>query len=80
MAAPLKEYAERCKVLGINFETEGEACVDRCCDFRGSVHAALPQRTVVQDVAHFKNRILDTVSKKSPHHEMLGKDITQCTW
>ncbi|KAF8590331.1 hypothetical protein K439DRAFT_1612109 [Ramaria rubella] len=77
MAAPLKEYAECCKVLGFDFETEGEAYVDHCCDFCESVHAALPQLTVVQDMAHLKNQILETVSKKSPYRAMLGKDITQ---
>ncbi|KAF8577572.1 hypothetical protein K439DRAFT_1664152 [Ramaria rubella] len=77
MAAPLQEYAERCGALGVDFKHDGEACVDRCCDFRGSIHAALLQLTVVQDVAHLKNRILDMVSKKTPYRETLGKDITR---
>jgi hypothetical protein len=41
------------------------------------VNAALPQLRVVQDLTHLKNRILDTVSKKSAHRERLGKDLTR---
>jgi hypothetical protein len=76
MAAPLRELAECCLSLGVNFSTNGELSVDHCCDFQRSIQAALPTIHVIQDFAHLKNYIMETVSRKCVHRDRLGKDIT----
>lgn len=76
MIPPLREFADRCDDLGVPFKTLGEICVDRCCSFRSSLQTAVPKIIVSQDLAHLKNRIMETVSKKSFHRKTLGADIS----
>ena len=75
--APIQEFSQRTDTLGIPFKTEGEICVDRCCDFRGSIQLANSNFAVCQDLMHLEGRILGTVSKKSPHRGLVAHALSQ---
>ncbi|KAK4703110.1 hypothetical protein P7C70_g3109, partial [Phenoliferia sp. Uapishka_3] len=77
MALPLREYAERDKALGGNFALSGTACTDKCCEHRSSIQHALPNVTVVQDLAHLENRIIETVPKTSPSRGNVARALKE---
>ncbi|KAK4701793.1 hypothetical protein P7C70_g4430, partial [Phenoliferia sp. Uapishka_3] len=77
MALPLREYAERDKALGGNFALSGTACTDKCCEHRSSIQHALPNVSVVQDLAHLENRIIETVPKLSPSRGHVAKALKE---
>ena len=73
----MRELAERCDILGIPLRTEGELCVDRCCDFRKTLNVILPGLSVVQDCMHVEGRIMSTVAKDSPARSYVGQELSK---
>ncbi|KIJ48373.1 hypothetical protein M422DRAFT_247709 [Sphaerobolus stellatus SS14] len=75
--APILEYGERNAMLGIRFNEEGEVCVDRCCNFKGTIALANPNLSVPQDLMHLVGHILATISKQSPYHPLVAFGLSK---
>lgn len=76
MIPPVREFADRCDILNVPFRTMGKITVDRCCDFRKTLQTAISGITVIQDLAHLKQRIMDLIPKRSLYRDSLSRDIS----
>ncbi|KAH8921830.1 hypothetical protein BT69DRAFT_1335234 [Atractiella rhizophila] len=54
MGPPLQDFAQRARLLGVDFEGSGQACVDLCCQHRNSILLYVPKLWIGQDLAHLE--------------------------
>ncbi|KAH8916485.1 hypothetical protein BT69DRAFT_1340187 [Atractiella rhizophila] len=64
MGPPLQDFAQRARLLGVDFEGSGQACVDLCCQHRNSILLYVPELWIDFVVA-FRDAIL---KKKADLH------------
>ncbi|KAH8927092.1 hypothetical protein BT69DRAFT_1330720 [Atractiella rhizophila] len=59
--APLQDFAQRARLLGVDFEGSGQACVDLCCQHRNSILLYVPELWIGQDLAHLEMCVFETI-------------------
>ncbi|KAH8928063.1 hypothetical protein BT69DRAFT_1329893 [Atractiella rhizophila] len=66
MGPPLQDFAQRARLLGVDFEGSGQACVDLCCQHRNSILLYVPELWIGQDLAHLEMRVFETIPHINP--------------
>ncbi|KAH8930315.1 hypothetical protein BT69DRAFT_1291868 [Atractiella rhizophila] len=66
MGPPLQDFAQHARLLGVDFEGSGQACVDLCCQHRNSILLYVPKLWIGQDLAHLEIRVFETIRHINP--------------